>query len=523
MLSFKKPYSIPAVLILMASLVLTGCSTPTSTPSSSASTNDYKGKPAKFVFYFIGDGMGLTQINSAEIYLGSTSNKASSEPTKLNFSKFPAQGMSTTYAADSFIPDSASAGTALASGHKTNDGVVNMDPAKQVKYKSIAEMAKEKGLKVGVVSSVSIDHATPAVFYAHQPSRNNYYEIGLELANSNFDYFGGGGFLSPKGKDGKQQDVLEVAQTNGYKIANTQESIEKLNAQSGKVIAISPALDSSKALTFEVNRKGELSLADFTRKGIEVLDNEKGFFMMVEGGKIDWAGHANDAAANIKDTLAFQDAVAEAIKFYDQHPNDTAIIVTADHETGGMTIGFSGTKYQTFFDKVSNQKISYDEFTLKVADYKKNHTPETAKLGDLLPLVQTDFGLSTLDPKAKEELAAKVKSGDKEAAKALGMVLEDSELNSLQDALALSMKDAKERPTDQQTYLLYGGYDPFTITLNHIINSKAGIGWTTYSHTGVPVPVYAKGSGEDLFEGYYDDTELPKKIMSILGISPTKA
>jgi len=196
---------------------------------------------------------------------------------------------------------------------------------------------------------------------------------------------------------------------------------------------------------------------------------------------------------------------------------------TIELTSGGMTIGFSGTKYQTFFDKVSNQKISYDEFTLKVADYKKNHTPETAKLGDLLPLVQTDFGLSTLDPKAKEELAAKVKSGDKEAAKALGMVLEDSELNSLQDALALSMKDAKERPTDQQTYLLYGGYDPFTITLNHIINSKAGIGWTTYSHTGVPVPVYAKGSGEDLFEGYYDDTELPKKIMSILGISQTKA
>jgi len=106
--------------------------------------------------------------------------------------------------------------------------------------------------------------------------------------------------------------------------------------------------------------------------------------------------------------------------------------------------------------------------------------------------------------------------------KALGMVLDDSDINSLKQALVLSMKDAKERPTDQQTYLLYGGYDPFTMILNHIINNKAGIGWTTYSHTGVPVPVYAKGSGEDLFEGYYDDTELPKKIMSILGISPTK-
>lgn len=523
MLKFKKIYSMSVVFTLMAALVLTGCSTPTASKSTGASVNDYQGKPAKYVFYFIGDGMGLTQINSAEIYLGSTSKKASSEPTKLNFSQFPAQGMSTTYAADSFIPDSASAGTALASGYKTNDGVINMDPAKQVKYKSIAEMAKEKGMKVGVVSSVSIDHATPAVFYAHQPSRNNYYEIGLELANSNFDYFGGGGFLSPKGKDGNQPDVLEVAQKNGYKIFNTQESIEKLNAQSGKTIAISPVLDKSKALTFEVNRKDGLSLADFTRKGIEVLDNEKGFFMMVEGGKIDWAGHANDAAANIKDTLALKDAVDEAIKFYNKHPKDTAIIVTADHETGGMTIGFSGTKYQTFYDKVDNQKISYDEFTLKVAEYKKNHTTETAKLEDLLPLVKADFGLTILEAKTKEELTVKAKSGDKDAEKTLGMVLEDSDLASLKQALVLSMQEAKERPTDQQTYLLYGGYDPFTMTLNHIINSKAGIGWTSYSHTGVPVPVFAKGTGEDLFKGYYDDTDLPKKIMSILGISPSKA
>jgi len=522
MFSFKKIYSIPVVLTLMASLVISGCSTPTATKITTSSPNDYKEKPAKYVFYFIGDGMGLTQINSAEVYLGSTSKTTSSQPTKLNFSQFSAQGMSTTYAADSFIPDSASAGTALSTGYKTNDGVINMDPAKKVKYKSIAEMAKEKGMKVGVVSSVSIDHATPAVFYAHQPSRNNYYEIGLELAQSNFDYFGGGGFLTPKGKDGQQPDVLEIAQKNGYKIFNTKESIEQLNAQSGKVIATSPVLDSAKALTFDINRKGDLSLADFTRKGIEVLDNEKGFFMMVEGGKIDWAGHANDAAANIKDTLAFKDSVEEAIKFYNKHPKDTSIIVTADHETGGMTIGFAGTKYQTFFDKISNQKISYDEFTLKVADYKKTHTTETAKLEDLLPIVKSDFGLTTLEPKAKEDLVTKAKSGDKDAEKTLGMVLEDSDINSLKQAFASSMKDAKERPTDQQTYLLYGGYDPFTMVLTHIMNNKAGIGWTTYSHTGVPVPVYAKGTGEDLFKGYYDDTDIPKKIMSILGITSTK-
>lgn len=135
-----------------------------------------------------------------------------------------------------------------------------------------------------------------------------------------------------------------------------------------------------------------------------------------------------------------------------------------------MVLVFRERSIKRFLIKLAYQKISYDEFTLKVADYKKNHTTDTAKFEDLFPQVQADFGLTILDHKAKEELAAKAKSGDKDAVKTLGMVLDDSEVNSLKQALVLSMQDAKERPTDQQTYLLYGGYDPFTMTLNHIIN-----------------------------------------------------
>mgnify|MGYP005838558025 CR=1 FL=1 len=519
MIRSKKSISIIALVIVLAMTLLAGCQTQP-TVTQTGNSNDYKGTAAKYVFLFIGDGMGMAQINTAEIYLGATAKKgANPDITKLSFTQFTAQGMNTTHAADSFIPDSASAGTAIASGFKTTDGVINMDPAKKEKYKSMAEMAKEKGMKVGIVSSVSIDHATPAVFYAHQPTRNNYYDIAMELAKSNFDYFGGGGLVQPKGKDNDKPDALEEAKKNGFKVVNTKDEIMKLDSKSGKVIAINPVLDGSKALTYDMNRKDDLSLADYTRKGIELLENDKGFFMMVEGGKIDWACHANDGAASIKDTIAFSDAVAEAVKFYEKHPKETLIVVTGDHETGGMTIGFAGTKYETFFEVLGGQKVSFDEFDKKFAEFKKGKTEDSVKIEDVLPLIQDSFGLSAISTDNRKDLEKKAKEGDKEAAKKLKATFSEAELNSLKDALKLSMKEKKDRPTDDQTYLLYGGYEPLSVTLTHILNQKAGIGWTTYSHTGVAIPVYAKGVGQELFVGYYDDTDTGKKIRSIMGVS----
>lgn len=510
---------LPMIILIMMALVFTGCSNSVQPTSANAIAESGQVKNAKYVFLFIGDGLSMTQTNAAEIYLGATAKKsANPDLVKLQYTQFPAQGMTTTYAADSFIPDSASAGTAIATGNKTNDGVINMDPTKKIKYKAISEMAKEKGFKVGVVSSVSLDHATPAVFYAHNPSRNNYYEIGMELAKSNFDYFGGGGFKQPKGKDGNQPDIIEAAKNNGFKVVTTKEEILKLNSNAGKVIAINPELDKDKALTYDINRKDSLSLADFTRKGIEVLDNPNGFFMMVEGGKIDWAGHANDAAAVIHDVIALDEAIAEALKFAEKHPQETLIVVTGDHETGGMTIGFAGTKYETAFEKISNQKMSYDEFDKKIEEYRKNHTPENTKLEDWYGIIKENFGLEIVDAAVLKDLEQKAKDGDKEAAKKLGVTLTEKEVNDLKAAFAMSMKEAKERGTDEQTYLLYGGYEPFSITLTHILNQKAGIGWTTYSHTGVPVPTYAKGVGENLFQGYYDDTDIFKKLVEIMGL-----
>lgn len=499
----KKILALCLAIVLIATtvfLALTASAAQVSTPN-----NTYVGNAPKYVFMFIGDGMSYSQVYSAEAYKGKTLNPEKVGISQLNFTTFPVAGTATTYDASSICPDSASTATSISTGNKTLSGVVNMDVTKTAKFKTITEMVKEKGYKVGIISSVSINHATPAAFYAHQPSRSNYYDIGIELTNSNFDYFGGGGFLQQKGAKNDQKDIYDIAKGNGYKVANTKKDILALTAKSGKVIATNPVLDVEKALPYEIDRESDdLSLADFTRKGIDVLDNSKGFFMMVEGGKIDWTCHANDAATEIKDTIAFENAVNEAILFYNKHPKETLIIVTADHETGGLTLGFAGTGYSTFYDKLSYQNKSYAEFDSIIKLYINNTNPDSARLEDLLPDIKDTFGL--------------IVSTDTDAAKRPDMVLTDYDVQRLRDALTQSMIPSSDRKYTQEENILYGTYEPLSVTITHILDNKAGIAWTSYAHTGVPVPVFAVGMGQNLFNGYYDNTDIFKKLHSILKI-----
>lgn len=246
--------------------------------------------------------------------------------------------------------------------------------------------------------------------------------------------------------------------------------------------------------------------------------------MMVEGGKVDWACHANDAATSIQETIAFDNSVKEAVKFYEKHPDETLIVVTADHETGGFTIGFSGTGYNTFFNKLQKQNISFDEFSKKVDKYKnEGHNPDNAKLEDLLPMIKENFGLETMSEEEYKNLykiASDSKNPEsKSAEEKIAMVLSPKEVDDLRAALKQSVTPKENRTNDEQSQLLYGTYDPFTVTLTHILNHKAGIGFTSYAHTGVPVPVFAEGVGQELFEGYYDNTDLFKKLTSIMGVS----
>ncbi len=505
MIKFNKKFLVAIMaLLLIASTIFVAVSAAT-TPVTQTN-NAYTGTAPKYVFMFIGDGMSYSQIYAAEAYKGKTLYDPKTVGIgRLNFTTFPVAGSATTYDASSICPDSASTATSMASGHKTLSGIINMNTDKTVKYKTIAEMAKGTGYKVGVISSVSINHATPAAYYAHQASRSNYYDIGIELSNSNFDFFGGGGFLQQKGAKDDQKDLLDIAKGKGYLVVNNKKDILAVNNKSGKVIAINSVLDNEKALPYEIDRSADdLSLADFTRKGIDVLDNSKGFFLMVEGGKIDWTCHANDATTSIKDTFAFENAVAEALKFYAKHPKDTLILVTADHETGGLTIGFAGTGYSTFYEKLAYQKKSYAVFDETIKNYIAGTTPEKAKLEDLLPAIRDSFGLVT--------------STDSSAAGRPDMVLTDYEVQTLRNALAQSALPSAERKYTDSDKILYGTYEPLSVTITHILDNKAGIAWTSYAHTGVPVPVFAYGAGQNLFNGYYDNTDIFNKLHSILKI-----
>ncbi|MFH1134648.1 MAG: alkaline phosphatase [Pseudomonadota bacterium] len=476
-------------------------------PAPAAETALYSGQPAKYVFFFIGDGMAQPQRTSTEMYLAAKEGKPHGS-VKLTMSEFPAQGLMTTHAANSIIPDSADTATAMACGVKTNSGMLGVTPDGK-RAVNVSEQAKQKGMKVGIISTVSIDHATPAGFYAHQLSRDYYHEIGHGLANSGFDFFGGGGLKDPTGKkakDGKPQgDVVAAAKAAGYKIVTGKEDFLKLKKEDGKVIVFNEWLQDSKAMPYMIDRSDkDLNLADLVAKAAEMLDGPQGFFIMAEAGKVDWACHANDAVSTVTDMLDLDRGIQAALKFREKHPDETMILVAGDHECGGLTIGFAGTKYNNFFNILDSQKTSFTQFSDKIlADYKKSHAANY-KFDDVKPLITASFGL-------------KFEGDEKDR-----LVLDANEVKQVEAAFERSMKGEEEASKDQASYLLYGGYEPLTVTVTHILNQKAGLGWTSYSHTGVPVTVSAIGVGAESFNGYYDNTDIAKKLRAVMGL-PTDA
>lgn len=469
---------------------------------------DGSGTP-KYVFVFIGDGMSYPQIQSAAYYAGKdaagivdvvkNSENAGDSPAmkNLSFYDFPVAGSASTYDATSFAPDSASTATSIFTGYKTHSSSINVDITKKIKYRTIAEQLRDqKKWKIGVVSTVNLNHATPAATYAHQASRKSNYAIGQELVESNFDYFAGGALMEPQDKKNDKTSIYELAKSAGYKVCFTQNDANSL--QNGdKAIVVAEKLADGDAMSYDNDRKNnEWALRDYVRKGIEVLDNKKGFFMMVEGGKVDWACHANDARSSIADTLALSAAVEEAIEFYNKHPKETLIIVTADHETGGLTIGYAGTDYNLFFRTLDNQKISYAKFDSDyVSNYKKNGT----SLEEVMTDVEQLFGLKL--------------PGSEGSNKNGGLVLTDYEYSRIKTAYEKTIKNDNSRT--QMEYDLYGTYEPLTITITHILNAKSGLGWTSNSHTGLPVPVFALGAGQDEFKGFYDNTEIYNKMAKL--------
>ena len=518
----KKNIAALALTGAMALGLLSGCgqdanaANPTqnpaeTTPQVSALASSDLESP-KYVFLFIGDGMSYPQIQATADYLGALADDDYMQaepslddnggavldgPVALNFMNFEAAGSAVTYDSNSFAPDSASTATSISTGHKTYSGSINVDETGTVEYETISEKLHEQlGWEVGVISSVNLNHATPAAFYAHQASRGDYYEIGEELVESGFEYFAGGGLLDPD-NGGESDNLYDLAEEAGYTVSMDYATHDTVTADD-KVVLIDEYLADSDAMAYEIDRTDDMwSLADYVEKGIDVLMNDTGFFMMCEGGKIDWACHANDAASTIHDTMAFSDAVQVAIDFAEEHPEETLILVTGDHETGGLTIGFAGTDYDTYLSLLESQTISFTQFDEQyVAEYKANGTSFEEVLADIEEL----FGLKT-----------EGEEGDK-------LVLTEYEIETLRAAYEKSVNGTATSSYEQEEYVLYGTYEPLSVTITHIINNKSGVSFTSYSHTGLPVAVFADGVGADEFNGYYDNTDIFNKLADMLGV-----
>ena len=448
---------------------------------------------AKYVLYFIGDGMGVNQVQGTELYRGELEGKIGITP--IWFTQFPYATTATTFSATNGVTDSAAAGTALATGNKTQNGTIGMKQDLQTEVSSVAVWAKNKGCRVGVTTSVSVDHATPAAFYAHDPSRGSYYKIGTDLYKAGFDFYAGSDFIDPNNKDnkdGNSENLYTMAEKNGYTIARGYKDYLKKCKKADKMILFQSEKASEKdrtAIPYAIDRtKDDLTLADITRSAINFLskDLSKGFFLMVEGGKIDWACHSNDAATAFHEVADMDEAVKVAYEFYSQHPDETLIVVTADHETGGFVLGTGA--YKLNLQVLKNQKVSESGFTRILNELRKKYN-NNVSWEKVQQALKENFGFwdkVKLNEKQEERLLAKYND-------------------------TFKGKEAKLEKSE------YAQDEPLAAEAKRIIDEIALVGWTSGGHSAGYVPVFAIGAGADLFQGRIDNTEIPIKIAKAAG------
>ena len=443
------------------------------------------GAAPKYMFLFIGDGMSVPQrmtANEFSIKIGKG---------MLEMNALPVTGLARSCSADSLVTDSAAAATAIACGKKTNNHYSGVDPDGNP-LESCAVVAQKAGRKIGILTTVTITHATPAGFYAHRRSRGDTFGIATDLADSGFDFFAGGGLGGPA--DDSPTNRYAYAESKGYRLIETRADFAALKPGCGKILTkfTNDALESTIDRDASVDQP---SLDEIVAKAIEVLDNEKGFFIMCEGGRIDWAGHANDAATNLRDVIALNDAVRVALAFQEKHPDETLIVVTGDHETGGMTMGFNNTGYNLYPENLAFQTMSVNRFNDEVKKIALAKKAEVA-FEDVSPLIAKAFGF-------------KFEGGKDDM-----MTVKKAELKTLRDAFDHDMKLLKEGVEETDDYM-----EKLRYTLGNecrtILSHKCGLDWTSGSHTAMPVLTTAKGVEAGQFAGFYENTEIGNRIKAM--------
>ena len=443
----------------------------------------------KYVFYFIGDGMGVNQINVTETYLAALKGKIGFEPILM--SSFPVVGLVNTYSATNGVTDSAAGGTALACGKKTKNGAIGVLEDLKTSCTSIAVWAQKAGAAVGVATNVAITHATPASFYGHQPNRNMYYEIGQDLCKSGFDFFAGSDFHRPNTKEG-EPTLREQATAAGYTIlTGGYKEYEKKGRKADKLILFQSDYQNEKLgsdhIPYALDQdKNDLTLEQIVRAGINYLmgKQKNGFFFQIEGGMIDYACHRNDIGNAVNEVLDMDKAVKVAYEFYQQHPDETIIVISADHETGGLVMGKG--PYELHTDLLRFQQKSIDELKWILREqYKK---------------APKKFTKDAVEKQLKQLMGLwdNIKLTDDQTARLT------RRWNDIEKAIA-----GNEKVNDRINDLCE--------TVKHVISEQALISWASGGHSNGYVPVYAVGPGTEVFQGRIDNIEIAPAMAKIAG------
>ena len=431
----------------------------------------------KYIFYYIGDGMGMGPIVAAQNY-----NRLILKNDKpLTMMQMPVVGWALTYSASSDITDSAAAGTALATGSKTKNYMLGMN-ADTVAVTSIAKILHDSGYGVAIATSVAPDDATPGAFFAHVPNRSMTYQIGCDMAASGYEFVAGAGLRGTE-TDGKPNDLLDRFAAEGVQIVRGPEGAASITAARALLLNNEGSSRSNIGYTID-SIQGTLTLpliASTALKQLERTSPDK-FFMMIEGGNIDHALHGNDAGASIKEIINFDEALKVAYDFYLAHPDETLIVVTADHDTGGMAIVRSGG-----IGNIDYQKVSKEEFSNFCKAMLKTRNIFT--WDDMKAYMSENLGFFTHIP---------VSEADETKLKKL-----------FDDTFEL------RNTADQKT--LYANFNAFAVEVFNMFNNAVGVTFCTTSHAGNAVPVFAVGVGADLFKGFNNNTDLPTAILKAVG------
>ncbi len=490
----KKLFIAPLVLTLglspllstsMSTVEVYGAENPTySTPDDIYLTAN---KEPKYVFYFIGDGMGASHRDLAEQY---SKWKLEDNEYKLAMNSLPVNFNISTDSLTSIVTDSAAAGTALATGIKTDRDVISMNGEGTESYTTILEAAQEKGMGTGLVTTVTITHATPASFGAHAASRSEESEIAEQYLNAEYDYMAGGGyqFFESAENGGKREEgdsLIPKFEELGYEVDKSMENYEDTDFSTVESYL---GIYEKSYLTDEITQKNtertSPTLAQMVENGIEVLSkDEDGFFMMVEGGYIDGAAHSNDTPTVLHETLAFDDSVQVALDFYEEHPDETLIIVTADHETGGLAIGYN--QYGADFAPLDEITVSFGK---AIEPYLLAND-----LDGFYNAIEENWHV-TLTEEDKADI--------------------QNRINGVDLQVAFGMDEMTAKQYESMKHMLgFGGY-----ATAPILAEKTRIGWATQTHTSEPVPTSVIGAGSYNFIGCTDNTDIPKVLAELLDV-----